>query len=86
MGVRSSRSGDSVIGNVNAYIRAKKEWRPWVREEGQERLNLVSPCRCQKIQGGSSHCDAVETNRASIYGYVGSIPGLVQWVGDLALL
>ena len=34
----------------------------------------------------SSHCGAVETNLASIHEDVGLIPGLAQWVGDLALL
>ena len=39
-----------------------------------------------KVAGvGSSHCGAAEMNPAGIHEDVGSIPGLVQWVGDLAL-
>ena len=35
---------------------------------------------------GSSHCGAAESNPTSFHEYVGSIPGLTQWVEDLAFL
>ena len=34
---------------------------------------------------GNSHCGSVVRNLTSIHEDVGSIPGLVQWVKDLAL-
>ena len=35
---------------------------------------------------GSSYCGAAEMNPTSNHEVVGSIPGLAQWVKDLALL
>ena len=35
---------------------------------------------------GGSYCGSMETNLASIYEDVGSIPGLAWWVGDWVLL
>ena len=37
------------------------------------------------IHLGSSHCGSVEMNLTSIHEDTGSIPGLAQWVKDLAL-
>ena len=39
-----------------------------------------------KIEWGSSHCGSVVTNSTTLREDVGSIPGLAQWVKDLALL
>ena len=39
-----------------------------------------------KTHIGSSYCGSVETNLTSILKDAGSIPGLAQWVKDLALL
>ena len=39
-----------------------------------------------KIHQGGSHCGAAETNQTSIHEDVGSVPGLTQWVSNLAWL
>ena len=40
----------------------------------------------KKLNQGSSHCGAAETNLTSIHEDTGLIPGLALWVRDLALL
>ena len=35
--------------------------------------------------GGSSHCDSEEVNLTRVHEDAGLIPGLVQWLKDLAL-
>ena len=40
----------------------------------------------QNILGGSSHLGSAETNLTSIHEDSALIPGLSQWVTDLALL
>ena len=40
----------------------------------------------QKFGPRSSHCGSAVTNLTSLHEDVGSLPGLVQWVKDLALL
>ena len=54
--------------------------------ELQYRSILHSTGIFKKDKTGSSHCSAVETNLTSIHEDVGLIPGLAQWVKDLALL
>ena len=40
---------------------------------------------CLLNSSGSSHCGTLEINPTSIHEDEGSIPGLAQWVKDLAL-
>ena len=40
----------------------------------------------RKLLGWSSHCGSAEMNPTRYHEVTGSIPGLAQWVKDLALL
>ena len=52
----------------------------------KDRLDYAIITHNSKSQGlGSSHCGSVETNLTSIHEDEGLIPGLAQWVEDLAL-
>ena len=46
----------------------------------------VCVCVCDKEKGEEFHCSSVETNLTGIGEDTGLILGLIQWVGDLALL
>ena len=40
---------------------------------------------CQNVETGSSHGGSAVVNQTGIHEETGSIPGLAQWVKDLAL-
>ena len=46
----------------------------------------VCVCILKHVLFGSSHCGSVVINPTGIHEDAGSIPGLVQWVKDPALL
>ena len=58
----------------------------WLSTKGeQQRSRSAGTIESKMSTGRSSHCGAVETNPTSILEDVSLIPGLAQWVRDLAL-
>ena len=53
---------------------------------GIKRLKIPSRKCVKAARVRTSYCDAAETNPANIHEDVSSIPGLAQWLKDLALL
>ena len=65
-----------------------KEMGAWVGEgAGRTICSCSATCSCLQIKRRkrSSHCGAVEMNPTRNHEVEGSIPGLSQWVEDLAL-
>ena len=57
----------------------------WKHKRKKPDTDTVSDCIYRK-QSRSSHCGSAVMNLTSIHEDAGSIPGLAQWVEDLALL
>ena len=66
-----------IIGDINTPVSETDTSRR--RSSPRTELNSKAPSR-------SSHCGTEETNLTRNHKVEGSIPGLAQWVKDLALL
>ena len=70
----------------NSFIKVSR----WQTSETEQKLDTsVGPYYCSKVSKcmtGSSHCGLAVTSPTSIHEDTGLIPGLAQWVKDLALL
>ena len=66
---------------LKLYVNKYQAEVPYVWERGSKFLPKIN----KKIQGRSSRCGTVETNLTRSHEVVGLIPGLNEWVKDLAL-
>ena len=74
------------INNVKAFVPGT--WsrdKPWDAELCLQQVPLVAQVEKKKTTSEGSRCGSAVTSLTSIHEDEGSIPGLAQWVKDLAL-
>ena len=69
----------AVLPQHNVYVLGLDKWGKWIKNQHQifhakKKKNLWS-----------SHCGAAETNLTMKHEIAGLVPGLYQWIKDLAL-